>query len=92
VRYAQTLFNLYVVRCLTLLNMRLWDEGMDAAAARRAQNQAVLDQLWKTSPADQPALVRNVRWLIPVAHIDVQITARVFASCAGLTTPPRSRR
>jgi hypothetical protein len=68
VRYAQTLFNLYVVRCLTLLNMRLWDEGMDAAAARLAQNQAVLDQLWKTSPADQPVLVRDVRWLIPVAQ------------------------
>jgi hypothetical protein len=68
VRYAQTLFNLYLVRCLTLLNMRLWDAGPDAAAGRLAQNQLVLDQLWRTSPADQPMLVRDVRWLVPVAQ------------------------
>lgn len=67
-RYAQTLFNLYVVRCLTLLDMRLWDDGADAAAARLTQAQGVLDQLWKTSPADQPVLVRDVRWLVPVAQ------------------------
>jgi hypothetical protein len=70
VRYAQTLFNLYVVRCLTLLNMRAWDDGADAggASGRLAQNQRVLDALWKTSPADQPVLVRDVRWLVPVAQ------------------------
>src|SRR5499427_3482586 len=27
VRYAHTLFNLYVIRCLALLSMRLWDAG-----------------------------------------------------------------
>jgi hypothetical protein len=70
VRYAQTLFNLYLVRCLTLLNMRIWDDGAsaDAASGRLAQNQHVLDALWKTSPADQPVLVRDVRWLVPVAQ------------------------
>lgn len=26
-RYAHTLFNLYVIRCLALLSMRLWDAG-----------------------------------------------------------------
>lgn len=70
VRYAQTLFNLYLVRCLTLLNMRAWDDGADADAAsgRLAQNQRMLDALWKSSPADQPVLVRDVRWLVPVAQ------------------------
>ncbi len=67
-RYAQALFNLYVVRCLALLNMRLWDEGSSGAGARLAQVQGVLDGLWRTAPADQPVLVRDARWLIPVAQ------------------------
>ncbi len=32
VRYAHTLFNLYVIRCLELLTMRLWDEDRAAPA------------------------------------------------------------
>jgi hypothetical protein len=67
VRFAQTLFNLYIVRCLTLLDMRLWD-GPDAASDRITQLQALLDQLWKSSPSDQPVLVRDARWLVPVAQ------------------------
>jgi hypothetical protein len=68
VRYAQTLFNLHVVRCLTLLDMRLWDDATAAVAERLAQLQDVLAALWKNSPADQPVLVRDVRWLLPVAQ------------------------
>lgn len=68
VRYAQTLFNLHVVRCLALLDMRLWDDGAAAAGERLAQLQEVLTALWRSSPADQPVLVRDVRWLVPVAQ------------------------
>ncbi len=68
IRYAQTLFNLYVVRCLALLDMRLCDAGPAAAGERLAQLQSVLDALWKSSPSDQPVLVRDVRWLVPVAQ------------------------
>lgn len=68
VRFAQTLFNLYVVRCLTLLNMRMWDAGPGDAGGRLALIQHVLDSLWQTSPADQPVLVRDARWLVPVAQ------------------------
>jgi hypothetical protein len=75
VRYAHTLFNLYVIRCLALLSMRLWDAG-DAVSSsapvraedRLSQVQGVLDQLWRITPADQPVLVRDARWLIPVAQ------------------------
>jgi len=67
-RYAQTLFNLYVIRCLELLSMRLWDAGSSSASDRRAQIQDVLDQLWKTSPPDQPVFVRDARWLIQMAQ------------------------
>jgi hypothetical protein len=67
IRYAHTLFNVYLLRCLTLLNMRVWDEGASGVSERLAQVQAVLDQLWQSSPADQPVLVRDVRWLFPVA-------------------------
>jgi hypothetical protein len=67
VHFAQTLFNLYVVRCLALLCMRLWDDDASGASARLAQTQAVLDALWTSSPAGQPRLVRDVRWLFPVA-------------------------
>lgn len=68
VRYAQTLFNLYVVRCLTLLDMRVCDAGAGLAGERLARLQQVLDTLWKSSPTDQPTLVRDVRWLVPVAQ------------------------
>jgi hypothetical protein len=65
-RYAQTLFNLYIVRCLALLAMRVCDAV--GAGARLALVQSVLDELWRSSPLDQPVLVRDVRWLVPVAQ------------------------
>ena len=76
-RYAHTLFNLYVIRCLQFLSMRLWDDGGDEgpsafarekAGGRLAQIQGVLDELWRGSPADQPVIVRDARWLIPLAQ------------------------
>ena len=68
VRYAHTLFNLYVIRCLELLSMRLWDAGSSSAGDRLSQVQGVLDQLWKITTADQPVLVRDARWLIQMAQ------------------------
>ncbi len=66
-RFAHTLFNLHMLRNLALLCLRIWDEDAAGAGARLAQLQAVLDALWKVTPLDQPRLVRNVRWLYPVA-------------------------
>jgi hypothetical protein len=68
VRYAHTLFNLYVIRCLELLSMRLWDGGAGFAGVRLAQVQAVLDELWRIKPADQPVFVRDARWLVQTAQ------------------------
>jgi hypothetical protein len=68
IRYAHTLFNLYVVRCVTLLDMRLCDAGPAGASDRLALLQGTLDALWKSAPADQPVLVRDARWLVPVAQ------------------------
>jgi hypothetical protein len=68
VRYAHTLFNLYVLRCLELLSMRLWDAGSAFAGDRLAQVQNLLDALWRTSPSDQPVFVRSAGWLIPLAQ------------------------
>ena len=68
VRYAHTLFNLYAVRCLELLTMRVWDEGSDSAADRLTAVQGVLDHLWRVKSADQPAFVKDARWLIPLAQ------------------------
>ena len=48
--------------------MRVWDAGSSSAGDRLSQVQGVLDQLWRTTPADQPVLVRDARWLIPVAQ------------------------
>ncbi len=67
-RFAHTLFNLYVVRSLELLSMRLWDAGSGSPRDRLSQIQGVLDQLWKSSPADQPVFVRDARWLLPLAQ------------------------
>ena len=71
--YAHTLFNLYVLRCLQFLSMRLWDDGpssfaQEKAGGRLAEIQGVLDELWRSSPADQPVIVRDARWLIPLAQ------------------------
>ena len=68
VRYAHTLFNLYLIRRLALLIMRLWDAGSPSAGDRLSQVQGVLDELWRTTPADQPVLVRDARWLFPLAQ------------------------
>ena len=68
VRYAHTLFGSYLIRCLELLSMRLWDAGSGSAGERLVQIQGLLDQLWKGSPPDQPVLVRDARWLIPLAQ------------------------
>jgi hypothetical protein len=81
--YAHTLFNLYVIRCLQLLSMRVFDEGQsdegqsdgdpsglaqEKAGGRLADVQGVLDDLWRSSPAGQPVIVRDARWLIPLAQ------------------------
>jgi hypothetical protein len=68
VRYAHTLFNLYVLRRLALLIMRVWDGEPASAPHRLSQVQGVLDQLWKTAPSDQQVLVRDARWLMPLAQ------------------------
>lgn len=67
-RYAQTLFNVYLIRCLELMSMRLWDAGPGDAGDRLRRVQAVLDELWRSSPADQPVLLRDARWLIPLTQ------------------------
>jgi hypothetical protein len=67
VRYAHTLFNLYVIRDLALLSMRLWDESSDASG-RLSHVQGMLDRLWRSTPSDQPVLVRDARWLVQMAQ------------------------
>src|SRR6185503_17812765 len=61
-------FNVYVIRCLELLSMRVWDAGSSSAGGRLSHLQGVLDQLWTITPTDQPVLVRDARWLIQMAQ------------------------
>ena len=68
VRYAETLFNLYLVRCLELLSMRLWDDGAGSPGERLSDLQGLLDRLWALTPAGQPIVVRDARWLIQLAQ------------------------
>ena len=68
IRYAHSLFNLYVMRCLELLSLHLWDEGSSSASGRLLQLQAVLDHVWNSAPDDQPVLLRDARWLIQLAQ------------------------
>jgi hypothetical protein len=67
-RYAETLFALFVLRRLMLLSLRLWDGAPGNAGERLAQLQGLLDELWRTAPANQPVFVRDARWLIPFAQ------------------------
>ncbi len=66
--YAHTLFNVYLLRCLELLSMRIWDDDDASAGSRLAQIQGLLDELWRSSPSDQPSIVCDARWLIPLAQ------------------------
>jgi len=66
--YAHTLFNLYALRSLQFLSMRLWDGDPQSAGARLTEIQSLIDDLWKSSPAGQPVIVRDARWLIPLAQ------------------------
>ncbi len=68
IHYAHTLFNLYVLRCLQFLSMRLWDGDPGSVGGRLAELQGVLDELWRSSPPNQPVIVRDARWLIPLAQ------------------------
>ncbi len=67
-RYAQTLFDLYVIRCLELLSMRICDAGPSNARERLAHVQRLLDQLWTSAPKERPAFVRDASWLIQLAQ------------------------
>ena len=66
VSYGHTLFNLYLLRRLMLLAMRLWDAG--SPNERLSKVQRLLDELARTTPADQPVLVRDARWLFALAQ------------------------
>ena len=68
VRYAHTLFNLFILQRLQILSLRIWDDDARGGVERLSQVQSVLDGLWGTSPPDQPALVRDARWLIQLAQ------------------------
>jgi hypothetical protein len=48
--------------------MRLWDDGSSSVGDRLSRLQNVLDELWRITASNQPVLVRDIRWLIPVAQ------------------------
>ena len=99
-RHAHILFNLYLVRQLALLAMRTWDAGSGSAAGRLSQAQRVLDAVWRATPADQPVLVRDVRWLIPVAMSPTtddlapyfEVAEEIGANVRGGRSPYDSKR
>jgi hypothetical protein len=68
VRYAHTLLIVYVVRCLEMLSLRLWDAEAGSIGDRLSHVQGVLDRLRTIAPADQPVFVRDARWLIQLAQ------------------------
>ncbi len=86
VHYAHTLFNLYVLRWLQFLSMRIWDEDPSGAGGRLAKIQGVLDELWRGSPAGQPAIVRDARWLIPLAQSLITDELAPYFEVARLVT------
>jgi hypothetical protein len=92
--YAHTLFNLYVIRCLAFLSMRLWDGDPGSAGGRLAEIQGLLDDLWRSSPADQPVMVRDARWLIPLVQSPITDELAPYLDVARLvadTLPQEDR-
>ena len=87
--YAQTLFNLFVLRRLMLLAMRVWDAGHPGE--RLAQVQSVVDDLWQNTAGEQPVFLRDARWLFPLAqspttdelHGYFQVAERIAETLSG---------
>ena len=48
--------------------MKAQEQRPEQRGGRLAEIQGVLDELWRSSPADQPVIVRDARWLIPLAQ------------------------
>ena len=68
VRYAHTLFALFVIRSLTFLVMRIWDEADENPSALLSQVQGLLDELGSGAATDQPVFIRDARWLPSLAQ------------------------
>jgi hypothetical protein len=68
VRCAHILFDLYLLRQLMLLAMRLWDGGTQHAGERLKAIQRVLDELNAGAPPGHPKFLRDARWLFPLAQ------------------------
>jgi hypothetical protein len=68
VHYAHVLFDVYLLRRLMLLSMRIWDGDGPLAGERLTQVQRTLDELWMAGPGDRPKLVRDARSLFALAQ------------------------
>jgi hypothetical protein len=74
--------------------MRLWDAKSGSPGDRLSHVQGVLDQLWATTPADQPVLVRDARWLIQLAQSPATDDLRAYFEVAekiAETLPEKDR-
>jgi hypothetical protein len=68
IRCAHILFDLFLLRRLMLLGMRVWDDGPASAAERLRQVQGVLDELGATAPGARPVFLKDARWLFGLAQ------------------------
>ena len=65
IAYAQSVYAAFVLRQLAHLSLRIWDEGNQMASKRLQQVQRLLDLL---NAAGAAPIVRDARWLIPIAQ------------------------
>ena len=63
--FAEMVFTVFIVRQLEFLGLRIWDEGISAAADRLRDLQDLLDRL---NAGSATALVRDAGWLIQTAQ------------------------
>ena len=92
--YAHVLFDLYQLRRLMLLSMRIWDGDASAAPERLAQVQHLLEDLWTSAPADRPRFVRDARSLFALAQSPTTDALHAYFEVAeriAETLPPRDR-
>jgi hypothetical protein len=94
VHYAHVLFDVYLLRKLMLLSMRIWDRDASAAPERLAQVQRLLDDLWTSAPADRPRFVRDAGSLFALAQSPTTDALHAYFEVAqriAETLPPRDR-
>lgn len=77
-KYAHTIYSVFVLQQLEHLWLRAWDDGNSMAGNHFAEIQGLLNRLNDTKPANCPVCVRDARWLLQTAQSPITRELRPY--------------